>query len=330
MIDEEKTLTADDAESVCESPPPDDAAPERRTPQSACDRIIDISSDPARLHVKNDQLMIERENQPTATVPLAEIASLVVSNPRVSYTHSVLAGLAKCGAALVVCDEKFLPVGMLLPLVGHFTQSERFAAQAAAPEPVCKQLWKQIVSAKVRAQGETLKRLRGDDQRLIEMSKRVKSGDPENIEAIASRKYWPAIFNDPDFRRDRDAEDQNRFLNYGYAVLRAIVARAICGSGLHPSLGVHHHNRYDAFCLADDLMEPFRPLVDIAAVKLIDNRGKDAPMDKETKAAIIGALTGRVILDGAERTLFDAATRMTSSLAAVFEGKKTRLTIPEM
>ncbi|HUT56024.1 MAG TPA: type II CRISPR-associated endonuclease Cas1 [bacterium] len=293
------------------------------------DRIIDISSDPARLHVRHDQLVIEAEGKPEATAPLAEIAALVVSNPRVSYSHTVLSGLSAHCAALVVCDEKHLPIGMMLPLAGHFVQAERFEAQANASLPVKKNIWKQIVTAKVSAQGRLLADLRGSDSGLMDLARRVKSGDSENIEAQASRRYWGRIFDDEKFRRDRDKDDQNRMLNYGYAVLRAIVARAICGAGLHPSIGVHHHNRYDTFCLADDLMEPFRPLVDRAVVKLVTERGKVCPMDKEAKAALINPLLERFELEGEQRTLFDISARAASSLAQVFLGKTTKLLLPE-
>jgi CRISP-associated protein Cas1 len=294
------------------------------------DRIIDISTDAARLHVRHEQLVIEIAERPEATVPLAELACLVVSNPRVSYSHTALAGLAAAGGAMVVCDEKHLPIGMMLPLAGHSVQAERFEAQAQAAEPKKKQIWKQLVTAKIGAQGRALQELRGKDLGLGEMARRVKSGDTENLEAQASRRYWPAIFNDEQFRRDRQKEDQNRQLNYGYAVLRAIVARAICGAGLHPSLGVFHHNRYDTFCLADDLMEPFRPLVDRAVVKIVEERGRECPMDKECKAALIGPIIGRYELEGEDRTLFDIAARTASSLAQVFMGKAERLVLPEV
>ena len=155
------------------------------------------------------------------------------------------------------------------------------------------------------------------------------SGDSENVEAKASKIYWPNIFGDKSFRRDRAADDHNRHLNYGYAVLRAIVARAICAAGLHPSLGVHHHNRYDAFCLADDLMEPFRPLVDKAVAKILTERGANPPMDKEAKAEIIGAIIGRLEIAGEFRTMFDIASKTASSLAAVFAGERNDLLLPE-
>ncbi|MBZ0254251.1 MAG: type II CRISPR-associated endonuclease Cas1, partial [Candidatus Methylomirabilis sp.] len=234
------------------------------------------------------------------------------------------------GGAFVACDEKHLPVGMLLPIDAHFVQAERFARQAEAAFPVKKRLWKQVVQAKIRAQGRLLDALHGKDMGLLPMAGRVRSGDPDNLEAQASRRYWGALFDKPGFRRDRTAEDANRNLNYGYAVLRAIVARAVCAAGLHPSLGLHHHNRYDAFCLADDLMEPFRPVVDGAVVRWVRERGEGAPFDREAKARLLEALTGRFEAEGEARTLFDLAARAASSLAGVFLGERADLALPEL
>ena len=205
------------------------------------ERILDIPEGPARLSVNLGRLVIKRGEE-TVTMPISELAVLVVSHPAVSYTHAVLAGLCAEGGAVVLCNEKRLPVGMLFPLEGHFAQVERFSAQAASSLPTKKQLWKQIVRAKVLAQGRLLEKLSGADRGLILMARRVRSGDPSNIEAQASRRYWPALFGE-DFRRNPDSPGENQLLNYGYAVLRAVVARAVCAAGLHPSLGLHHHNR---------------------------------------------------------------------------------------
>lgn len=294
------------------------------------DRILDFSDEPARLSMRNGLLMIERDGKEATSVPLAEIASVAVSHPAVNLSHGALAGLAAAGATLIVCDEKRLPVGMMIPIVSHGTQTERFNAQTTASLPLRKRVWRDIVSAKIAAQGKLLKRLHGNDSGLIAMAGRVKSGDAENLEAQASRAYWPALFKDPAFTRKRDAEDQNRFLNYGYAVLRAIVARAVCAAGLHPSLGVHHHNRYDAFCLADDLMEPFRPIVDEAVVRLIGEKGAEAPLDKETKKVLLETLTGRFDSDGESRTLFDVLGRTAASLAQVFLGEREEIILPDL
>ena len=293
------------------------------------ERIIDIADRPARLSVRLDQLVIECDDQEPATVPLEEVGVIVVSNPQISFTHAVLSGIATRGGTFVVCDEKHMPVGMILPLESHHLQTERFARQAEVSQPTRKRLWQQLVSAKVGNQGRLLREIRGDDHGLLAMARTVKSGDSENVESRAARIYWRALFEDPTFRRDADGEDHNRHLNYGYAVLRAIIARAICAAGLHPALGLHHHNRYDTFALASDLMEPFRPLVDRAVVHYVETNPSNVPFDRNAKTALLTALTGRLLLDGEERSLFDVAARSASSLAQVFLGQRKHLILPE-
>ncbi len=294
------------------------------------DRILDISGQGARLSVRLEQLRIEPHEGPEVSTPLDELAVLLVSNAAVSYSHAVLTGLARHGGVLVVCDAQHLPCALMLPIEGHHRQSERFARQAAAALPTCKRLWRQLIQAKVGLQGRILLDFRGVDKGLCAMALRVRSGDPDNLEGQAARRYWPALFDDPEFRRQREGPPPNPLLNYGYAVLRAMTARAICASGLHPSLGLHHHNRYDAFPLADDLMEPFRPLVDRAVLHHIHQYGKEAPLDKAAKAAFIGAVTQRFDVDGEVRGLFDILARMTASLAQVFEGERKDLLLPEL
>lgn len=293
-------------------------------------RMIELSEGPASLSVRHGQLVIARDEVAEVTVPLEDIACVVVAHPRVMFTHAVLSGLAARGAAFVVCNERFLPIGMLLPLDAHSTQAQRFAAQAAAPQPTRMRLWRQIVQAKVRAQGRLLARARGDDKGLLALVAGVKPGDPLNVEAHASRIYWAALFPEDRFRRNFMAEDQNRFLNYGYAVLRAVVARAICAAGLHPSFGLHHHHRNNAYCLADDLMEPFRPIVDAAVVRICDEHGPDAPMDKSRKAVLFDALLGRFTFDDDSRTLFDILSRTAASLAQALAGQRKDLALPEL
>lgn len=294
------------------------------------DRVIDISELGVRLSIRLEQLVIQRHDEPEMTTPLEELAVLIVSHKGVVYTHAVLAELARAGGVFVACDDRHLPVAMMLPVAGHHLQCERFAQQAAASKPIQKRLWQQLVQSKVALQGRVLRDLRGHDHGLLAMAGRVRSGDAENIEGQASRRYWPALFDNPSFRRDREAEDQNRLLNYGYAVLRAMVARAVCASGLHPSLGLHHHNRYDAFPLADDLMEPFRPLVDRAVVLVVDERGPDAPLDRETKTALVSALTGRFDIEGEARSLSDILHRLAASLAQVYAGERKDLLLPDL
>jgi CRISPR-associated protein Cas1 len=201
------------------------------------------------------------------------------------------------------------------------------AKQAAVSLPTRKRIWKQIVQAKIRAQARALVEIRGADLGLGALADRVRAGDPQNLEAQAAVRYWKMIFGRTDFRRRPDAPDENRFLNYGYTVLRAMVARAVCAAGLHPSLGLHHHNRYDAYQLADDLMEPFRPIVDRAVVRLSDELGSSAEMGGQVKGKIVGALTSRYLVDEEWRTVTDLIQRTAFRLCAVFSGRVRDLEI---
>ncbi len=293
------------------------------------------------------------------TIPFADIAVLVTSHPQISFTQAVLAGLAAAGGTFIVSNEKHLPAAMMLPLSTHSTQTERFARQAAVSLPTRKRAWQQIVQAKLHAQARLLEEVTGKDWGLGLMAGKVRSGDPDNLEAQAARIYWQALFGEEGngvpgepFRRDPEGEGINLHLNYGYAVLRAIVARALCASGLHPSLGMHHHNRYDTFCLADDLMEPFRPLVDrvVARIHLASASsdaqspiaptavapapgGDPAPtirLDQNSKKAILEGLLVRYSAGGESRTLFDWASRSATSLVALVEERDEKLSFPEL
>jgi len=292
------------------------------------ERILDVSREPARLAVRNRSLLLQSDGR-EATIPFGDIAAVSVSHPCVTFTRAALAGLARAGCGFVVCDESSRPVGMLLPLDSHSIQTERLRRQAEVSLPTKKRLWKQLVSAKIRQQGRLLERLHGDERGLLDLAGKVRSGDKGNLEARASRRYWPALFQDRSFRRNPGLEDQNRYLNYGYAILRAAVARALCACGLHPSLGLHHHNRYNSFCLADDLVEPLRPLVDERACRLLGERGPDAPLDRPAKEMLLGIVDVRLEVAGESRQLFDAVARMCFSLVAALEGREKGLLIPE-
>ncbi|MBI1738276.1 MAG: type II CRISPR-associated endonuclease Cas1 [Acidobacteria bacterium] len=294
------------------------------------ERVIEIADGPARLHVRLEQLVIERDGQPEVTTPLAELAALVLTNPRVQLTQAVISGIAVAGGSVVICDRNYLPAAMMLPLQSHFLQTERLARQTQISAPLRKRLWQQIVQAKIKAQSRLLTELHGDDGGLKALAAQVRSGDPENIEAQAARRYWRLLFASTKFRRDREAPDQNRHLNYGYTVLRAIVSRAICGAGFHPSIGLQHRNRYDPFSLAADLMEPFRPLVDRAVALWIQEHDPLEPLDPEAKEWLVGSLQFRFEVNKEERTLFDIFARMASSLAQVLLGSEARLELPEV
>lgn len=293
------------------------------------ERIIDISDGPARLSVSYGQIIIEQDGK-SHSVPSSELIALIVSHPAVTYTHAVLSSICASGGAFVLCDEKRLPTGMLLPIQANYVQAERLSIQTKVSLPKKKQIWRQLIQAKISAQGRLLISRNSKDMGLIALSKRVLSGDPHNLEAQASRRYWTALFG-KGFQRDPFAEDQNRLLNYGYAILRALISRSICAVGLHPSLGIHHHNRYDPFCLAEDVMEPFRPIIDGIIARIVDEKGSTVPLNKETKAQLISAIISkRFELDGEERSLFDVMARVSSSLFAVFKGQRSKLQLPEL
>jgi CRISPR-associated protein Cas1 len=294
------------------------------------DRIVDIAEGVARLHVRYSQLLIEREEGEEVTTPLSELGVLVISSPRVYMSQAVISGMAEHGGAVVICDGNHSPAAMMLPLRVHNTQTERFARQAQAALPLRKRLWQQIVKAKIRGQGRLLRELHGSDGGLLAMAERVRSGDTANLEAQASRRYWPLLFQNPKFRRGSEGPDQNNHLNYGYAVLRATTARALCAAGLHPSLGLQHHNRYDAFCLASDLMEPFRPIVDRAVYQWVQEHDATESLGKEAKAWLLRPFLERYEFEGEARTLFDLIARSASSLARAFQGETKELYLPEV
>jgi len=294
------------------------------------ERIIDLSEEPAFLNVRYNQLIIKRDRREDS-LPLEDLAVLIVSHPAVSLTHAVLSGLCANAGAFIICDDRRLPTGMMLPLVGNSTLTERHHAQINASSPVNKRLWQQIIMAKIRAQASVLNDVEGNDCGLSVLSTKVLSGDSSNIEARASRHYWPILFGDS-FRRTYDSNDGiNVHLNYGYGVLRAIVGRAITASGLLPSVGIHHHNKYNPFCLADDLMEPFRPLIDATVYEIIDIFGPDHPIDKDSKAVILEKLLNQKwIYKKENRKLFDIVSKLTASLVQVYAGEKKKIIIPKI
>lgn len=297
------------------------------------DRIVEIAN-PARLSVRDAQLVIESGTEDQLsfpfTTPVSEIAVLLLAHPQISLSQAVLSRIAEAGGSVVTINGNFLPASMLLPVDSHFIQTERFAKQMQLSLPTSKRLWQHIVRAKIKAQGEMLRELHGNDNGLIAMSARVRSGDEGSLEAQAARKYWGLLFGDRRFRRGSGNPDQNRHLDYGYTVLRAAVARALCASGLHPSIGIRHKNRYDAFCLAADVMEPFRPLVDRRVHQWIAKEDAEGPFDSKAKSWMIMATTSRYLMDREERSLFDILLRTANSIAKCVTGESRDPEIPSL
>lgn len=293
------------------------------------DLILDFSHLEGTLSASSERLQIRGRDQPLTEIPFTEIAVVILASNRLSTTQAALARLCRAKAAIVLCDDNYLPVGMLQPIHAHTVQVSRMVAQAAVSLPTKKRLWKAIVIHKILSQAMVLESRRGSDHGLRMLAKGVRSGDPANVESTAAQRYWPALFDSVQFRRRRDAPDQNRLLNYGYAILRAAVARAICAAGLHPSLGVHHHARSDAFCLADDLMEPYRPLVDDAVVELVGCYGEDVGLSSAVRKALAEVLHARIDHNGESMAVLDHLQRTASSLAHVFLGNKQQVYLPE-
>lgn len=294
------------------------------------EHIIDISEFGARLKVKNEQLVVLNGDEVLSSMPLEEVAVLVVSHPAVTYTQAVLSGLMEAGGAFVCCSAKRMPVGVLLPLAQHHLHAERLQRQLEATAAMKKRAWQQVVQRKVLNQACVLRACRGEDFGIAALVDKVQSGDPKNVEAQAARRYWPLLFDDDTFRRQQEGDSANALLNYGYGVLRAVVGRAIATAGLHPALGIHHHNRYDAFCLADDLMEPYRPLVDLAVARYVAKNGREVEIDKTAKAALIGPLMEHYAVGDESRSLFDIVHLLAVSLVKLFEGNRKTLVLGDV
>jgi CRISPR-associated protein Cas1 len=288
-------------------------------------RTLDISEGPTFLSIEDDQLVLSRNRREIARVPCEDVGVLLVDHQATTYTHSVFTRLISFGAVVVLCGTNHLPAGMLLSMEDNELTARRIRAQASAALPLRKRLWKQIVAAKIRGQAENLA---ADDpirSRLLGYARRVQSADTSNMEGIASRFYWPAMMG-KNFRRDPDGLPPNNLLNYGYAVMRAAVARAIVAAGLHPAFGLHHHNRNNTFALADDLVEVLRPPVD-RAVKSIILDGKDV-IDRAAKQRLLPLLTHEVQVADQRGPLMVQLHRVVASLVRCYAGEQKQLDLP--
>jgi CRISPR-associated protein Cas1 len=293
-------------------------------------KTIEIATAGTRLSVAHRQLVIERPDLPKATVPIEDLGVLVVDDRRASYTQAVFIECLAAGATVVVTGRDHLPIGVMLPLEGHHAPVERHWAQVEAGAALRKRLWQVLVAAKLRQQARALEATIGTDAGLMAMAGRVRSGDPDNLEAQAAQRYWPRLLG-KDFRRDRAAGDANALLNYGYAIVRASCARALVASGLIPSLGVWHRNRANAFCLADDLLEPFRPLVDIKVRKLIDAEGQAPSLDdRAIRAGLLAILNDTIRVGDRRWPMLLGIEQSAASLAkALLQNDRTALVVPE-
>jgi len=312
---------------------------------------------PAYLSVKNKQLVIklpEVEKNDTLpdsfktenikTIPIEDIGVMILDNNQITITHGLIEALLENNCALITCNSNRMPAGLHLPLESNTVQSERFQAQIEASLPLKKQLWQQTIQAKITNQAYVLNKCRNEGIKecrnecsenvpvgnMLKWANDVKSGDSDNLEGRAAAYYWANMFPKiENFRRDRNGIPPNNLLNYGYAILRAIVARSLVASGLLPTLGIHHHNRYNAYCLADDIMEPYRPFVDKLVVEIEDNGDDMQELSKEIKIKLLNIPVLDVEINGQRSPLMIAAAQTTASLAKCYLGESRKIAYPE-
>lgn len=295
-------------------------------------------SNPAYLSLQQDQLNIDLphlktlgEKESKKSVPIEDIGIVILDHQQITITHGCIAALLANNAAIITCNHTHLPTGMMLPIDGHDIQSERFRYQIDASQPLKKQLWQQTVQYKILNQAAVLFDRGIPCDNMVYWARNVRSGDPDNYEARAAAYYWKNVFpKKVDFFRGRDGDPPNNLLNYGYAILRAIVARGLVSSGLLPTLGIHHRNKYNAYCLADDIMEPYRPYVDLIVLRIIDNGENFLELGTSIKSQLLGIATVDVQFEKGKSPLMVGLQSTTSSLAKCYEGVIRKINYPLM
>lgn len=287
----------------------------------------------AYLKLSNDQLLVvlpDHGEKVYQTIPIEDIGILILDHQQITITQALIAHLLENNVAFITCDGTHHPVGLMLNLEGNSLQSQKHQVQIEATVPLKKQLWQQTVAAKIRNQATVYKRIGKQAAYLEKLATEVKSGDSGNLEAKAAAYYWKSLFPEElQFRRERYGPPPNNLLNYGYAILRALVARALVSSGLLPTLGIFHRNQYNAYCLADDIMEPYRPFVDETVFQIVRNNGSYLEMNPAMKRQLLELPTRDVLIAGRKSPLFNAVSRTTASLVKCFEGAERKLIYPE-
>jgi CRISPR-associated protein Cas1 len=293
---------------------------------------------PAYLKTRNEQMVIELPEEKgarlvaeTKQTPIEDIGILILDHQQITITQALIAKLLENNVAVITCDRTHHPTGLILNLDGNTLQSQKFKAQIEASVPLKKQLWQQTIIAKITNQAALLKLIGVENKTLLQYAKQVKSGDSENHEAKAANYYWKHLFPDfLNFYRQREGLPPNNLLNYGYAILRTMVARSLIGSGLLPTLGIFHRNQYNAYCLADDIMEPYRPFVDRVVCSIVSMNGKFLEMTPNMKKDLLSIPAMDVYIGGERSPLMNAVQRTTASLAKCFEGKAKKLLYPSL
>lgn len=263
------------------------------------------------------------------TIPIEDIGIILLEHPQITITQGVLTELMDNNCAVITCNKQHMPYGLLLPMAHHNAFTEKFLAQIESSQPLRKNMWQQTVMSKINNQAAVLDMLGVPVENMQYWSSQVKSGDPDNYEARAAAYYWDVIFEQyPTFRRHRHGDPPNNLLNYGYAILRAIIARSLVGSGLFLSLGIHHRNKYNAYCLADDIMEPYRPYVDILVLDILNETKEIEELTTTLKAKLLGIATVDVNIDDGTSPLLVATQRTSASVRKCFDGELRKLIYP--
>ena len=283
---------------------------------------------PARLSLKLAQMVVELQDV-TRTLPIEDIGVVILDHKQITITHALIDALLANNVAIVTSNDKHLPVGLMLPLDGNTLQSERFRAQIDASEPLKKQMWQQTIVAKILGQAHVLGTQLIKHNNMLKWAKDVRSGDPENMEARAAAFYWRNMFEKDEFIRDPQGLPPNNLLNYGYSIVRAMMARALVGAGLLPTLGIHHHSRYDAYCLADDIMEPYRPFVDMKVLEMWKNGGITSDISSDQKRELLGITTMDVNISGHRSPMMLAIQTTAQSVQKCFSGTARKIIYPD-
>ena len=287
-------------------------------------------TNPSYLSLRLKQIVCELPSQKgdaasrmiaTHTIPIEDVGVVILDHKQITITQALLSALLENNCAVITTNDQHMPVGLQLPLSVNSVQSERFRQQLNASEPLRKQMWQQTVTAKILGQADVLREVGIEARNMYAWAKEVRSGDADNMEARAAAFYWRNVFHDPNFVRGQEGEPPNNLLNYGYAIVRAIIARALVAAGLLPTLGIHHHNRYNAYCLADDIMEPYRPFVDKLVIAVMKRHEDITSLTTEIKRDLLSISTVDVLIDGHRSPLMVAAQATANRVQKCFAGE---------
>lgn len=286
---------------------------------------------PTYLKLKDNQMKVlsPETKEEKGSVPIEDLGLLMLDHFQITISHQLIQRLMGNNVVIISCDAYHLPHGIMLPLYGHTEYSDRVKDQLEASEPLKKQLWKQTIEAKINNQTQVLIKLGNYFEPMLSYQQNVKSGDQSNMEGIAAQHYWKYLIA-PDFLRQRFGNSPNQFFNFGYSVLRSIVARAIVETGLLPVLGIFHRNKYNPYCLADDIMEPYRPIVDLLVMQWLEHNPEAEELTKEFKAFILNIATKDVLLESKKRPLIVAIKYTMTSLYKCYTGEKRQIAYPEL